>query len=142
MFNIVLLEPEKPSNTGNIGRTCLLTDSRLHLIRPFKFQMDDKTLRRTGLDYWKDVRSIAVSPTALIITLKAINREAKKYSHVTFDVNAYHCDCWSNTICSKAEIRMGGNTWATRFNALFLTNVSNSGTCLIFRMRLIKRRLT
>lgn len=55
MFNIVLLEPEKPSNTGNIGRTCLLTDSRLHLIRPFKFQMDDKTLRRTGLDYWKDV---------------------------------------------------------------------------------------
>ena len=55
MFNIVLLEPEKPTNTGNIGRTCYLTDTRLHLIRPFKFKMDDKTLRRTGLDYWKDV---------------------------------------------------------------------------------------
>lgn len=55
MFNIVLLEPEKPTNTGNIGRTCYLTDTRLHLIRPFKFNMDDKTLRRTGLDYWKDV---------------------------------------------------------------------------------------
>lgn len=55
MFNIVLLEPEKPTNTGNIGRTCYLTDTRLHIIRPFKFKMDDKTLRRTGLDYWKDV---------------------------------------------------------------------------------------
>lgn len=55
MFNIVLLEPEKPTNTGNIGRTCFLTDTRLHLIRPFKFKMDDKTLRRTGLDYWKNV---------------------------------------------------------------------------------------
>lgn len=56
MFNIVLLEPEKPANVGNIGRTCLLTNSTLHLIRPFHFNMDDKTLRRTGLDYWKDVK--------------------------------------------------------------------------------------
>lgn len=55
MFNIVLLEPEKPANVGNIGRTCLLTNSKLHLIRPFHFNMDDKILRRTGLDYWKDV---------------------------------------------------------------------------------------
>lgn len=55
MLNIVLLEPEKPFNTGNIGRTCVLTNSRLHLIRPFNFNMDDKTLRRTGLDYWKNV---------------------------------------------------------------------------------------
>ena len=55
MLNIVLLEPEIPANTGNIGRTCLLTNTKLHLIRPFKFHMDDKILRRTGLDYWKDV---------------------------------------------------------------------------------------
>lgn len=55
MFNIVLLEPEIPGNTGNIGRSCLLTGSRLHLIRPFPFSISDKTLRRTGLDYWKDV---------------------------------------------------------------------------------------
>ena len=55
MIHIVLYEPQMPANTGNIGRTCLLTGSRLHLIRPFPFRMDDKTLRRTGLDYWKDV---------------------------------------------------------------------------------------
>ncbi|MDU1832503.1 MAG: TrmH family RNA methyltransferase, partial [Finegoldia magna] len=47
MLNIVLLEPEKPSNTGNIGRTCVLTNSRLHLVRPFSFRLDDKLLKRS-----------------------------------------------------------------------------------------------
>ena len=55
MLNIVLLEPELPYNTGNIGRTCYLTNTRLHLIRPFGFILNDKALRRVGLDYWKDV---------------------------------------------------------------------------------------
>ena len=54
-FNIVLFEPEKPLNTGNIGRTCVLTNSRLHLIKPFQFSLDDKQVKRAGLDYWKDV---------------------------------------------------------------------------------------
>lgn len=54
-FNIVLFEPEKPLNTGNIGRTCVLTNSKLHLIKPFNFSLDDKSVRRAGLDYWKDV---------------------------------------------------------------------------------------
>ena len=55
MLNIVLLEPEKPSNTGNIGRTCVLTNSRLHLVRPFSFRLDDKLLKRSGMDYWDKV---------------------------------------------------------------------------------------
>lgn len=55
MYNIVLLEPEIPQNTGNIGRTCLLTGSRLHLIRPFKFSISNKALQRSGLDYWQHV---------------------------------------------------------------------------------------
>ncbi|MDO5690023.1 MAG: tRNA (uridine(34)/cytosine(34)/5-carboxymethylaminomethyluridine(34)-2'-O)-methyltransferase TrmL [Tissierellia bacterium] len=55
MIHIALYEPEIPSNTGNIGRTCLLTGSRLHLIRPLGFRLDDKLIRRSGLDYWKDV---------------------------------------------------------------------------------------
>ncbi|BAK81694.1 tRNA (cytidine(34)-2'-O)-methyltransferase [Candidatus Arthromitus sp. SFB-rat-Yit] len=54
-FNIVLFEPEKPLNTGNIGRTCVLTNSKLHLIKPFNFSLDDKSVRRAGLDYWVDV---------------------------------------------------------------------------------------
>lgn len=54
-FNIVLFEPEKPLNTGNIGRTCVLTNSKLHLIKPFNFSLDDKSVKRAGLDYWADV---------------------------------------------------------------------------------------
>ena len=51
-LNIVLLEPEIPQNTGNIGRTCVATGSRLHLIEPMGFQVSDKWVRRAGLDYW------------------------------------------------------------------------------------------
>ncbi len=55
MFNVVLIEPEIPPNTGNIGRLCLATRSRLHLIGPLGFAIDDRQLRRAGLDYWKEV---------------------------------------------------------------------------------------
>ncbi|MGM0508658.1 MAG: tRNA (cytidine(34)-2'-O)-methyltransferase [Fusobacteriota bacterium] len=54
-MNIVLLEPEIPYNTGNIGRTCLLTNTTLHLIKPLGFSLDEKSVRRAGLDYWQDV---------------------------------------------------------------------------------------
>lgn len=54
MINIVLVEPEIPSNTGNIVRTCVATGSRLHLVRPLGFSTDDKMLKRAGLDYWYD----------------------------------------------------------------------------------------
>lgn len=53
MLNIVLHEPEIPSNTGNIGRTCVATGSRLHMIEPFGFILNDKNLARAGMDYWK-----------------------------------------------------------------------------------------
>ena len=55
MFNVVLVEPEIPPNTGNIGRLCLATRSTLHLVRPLGFSTDDRTLRRAGLDYWAEV---------------------------------------------------------------------------------------
>lgn len=52
MLNIVLVEPEIPNNTGNIGRLCVGTENRLHLIHPFGFEITDKNLKRSGLDYW------------------------------------------------------------------------------------------
>jgi len=52
-FNIVLIEPEIPQNTGNIVRTCAATGSKLHLIRPLGFEISDKYLKRAGLDYWQ-----------------------------------------------------------------------------------------
>ncbi|WP_087973401.1 tRNA (uridine(34)/cytosine(34)/5-carboxymethylaminomethyluridine(34)-2'-O)-methyltransferase TrmL [Oceanobacillus rekensis] len=54
-LHVVLYQPEIPANTGNIGRTCLATDTTLHLIHPLGFSTEDKMLRRAGLDYWKDV---------------------------------------------------------------------------------------
>jgi len=53
MLNIVLLEPEIPNNTGNIGRLCLAAGARLHLIKPFGFEINDNRLKRAGLDYWQ-----------------------------------------------------------------------------------------
>ena len=57
-LNIVLIEPEIPNNTGNIGRLALATGSRLHLVKPFGFQIDDKRLKRAGLDYWQHLEVI------------------------------------------------------------------------------------
>ena len=54
-LNIVLYNPEIPQNTGNIARTCVLTDSKLHLIKPLGFDINEKQVKRAGLDYWKDL---------------------------------------------------------------------------------------
>ena len=55
MLNIVLLEPEIPQNTGNIGRTCMVSGTRLHLIEPLGFKLNEKGLKRAGMDYWAEV---------------------------------------------------------------------------------------
>ena len=54
-LNIVLYEPEMPANTGNIGRTCVATGTRLHLIEPLGFVLNDKMVKRAGMDYWDDL---------------------------------------------------------------------------------------
>ena len=54
-LNIVLYEPEIPANTGNIGRTCVATGTKLHLIEPLGFRLDEKALKRAGMDYWKEL---------------------------------------------------------------------------------------
>ncbi len=55
MLNVVLVEPEIPQNTGNIARTCACTNTKLHLVRPFGFEISEKSVRRAGLDYWDKV---------------------------------------------------------------------------------------
>ena len=55
MLNIVLHQPEIPANTGNIGRTCVATGTRLHLIEPLGFRLNEKQIKRAGMDYWKDL---------------------------------------------------------------------------------------
>lgn len=75
MFNIVLVEPEIPANTGNIVRTCAVTNCNLHLIKPLGFSIDDKHLKRAGLDYWN----------LLNITIyESLNEFFRKNTNATF----------------------------------------------------------
>ena len=96
MLNIVLHEPEIPANTGNIGRTCVAAGARLHLIEPLGFQINEKQLKRAGLDYWDklDVTTyvnfedfLAKNPGAKIYM--ATTKARKKYTDVRFEDDAY-----------------------------------------------------
>ncbi len=96
MLNIVLLEPEMPANTGNIGRTCVAAGARLHLIEPLGFRINDKMLKRAGLDYWHKLDvTIYVSyedfleknPDAKIYM--ATTKSKQKYTDVSYEKDAY-----------------------------------------------------
>ena len=95
-INIVLLEPEIPANTGNIGRTCVATGSRLHLIEPLGFRLNEKALKRAGMDYWKD---LDVTPYINYEDFLEKNPGAKIYmattkgQHVYSDVK-FEPDCY------------------------------------------------
>lgn len=86
--NIVLFEPEIPQNTGNIGRTCVATGTRLHLIEPLGFRLDEKALKRAGMDYWKD---LDVTTYVNFQDFLDKNPGAKIYMASTKAVNRY-CD--------------------------------------------------
>lgn len=96
MVNIVLLEPEVPANTGNIGRTCVATGSVLHLIEPLGFRITDKMLKRAGLDYWDklDVRRyldfqdfLNKNPGA--VPFMATTKAKKIYTDVSYEDGCY-----------------------------------------------------
>ena len=80
MFNVVLVEPEIPPNTGNIGRVCLATRSTLHLVKPLGFSLDNRELKRAGLDYWNDVN---VRIWDSFQELKRAQRNAARYFFLT-----------------------------------------------------------
>jgi len=95
-MNIVLHEPEIPANTGNIGRTCVATGTKLHLIRPLGFCLDEKHLRRAGLDYWKDLDVTVYENFQDFLTknpkakLYMATTKAKHiYSEVSYEQDAY-----------------------------------------------------
>lgn len=96
IMNIVLLEPEIPANTGNIGRTCVATGTRLHLIEPLGFDISDKAVRRAGMDYWKAL-DLAVyknfeeflhkNPNAKLYM--ATTKAKRAYTEVSYEPDAY-----------------------------------------------------
>lgn len=96
IMNIVLLEPEIPANTGNIGRTCVATGTRLHLIKPLGFSLDEKQIRRAGLDYWKHLDYAVYenyydfcekNPGARIFF--ATTKARKAYTEMSYDKDCY-----------------------------------------------------
>ena len=96
MLNIVLLEPEIPANTGNIGRTCVAAGTRLHLIEPLGFKLSEKALRRAGMDYWKDLDVTTYidyqdfldkNPGAKIYM--ATTKAQKAYTEVSYEPDCY-----------------------------------------------------
>jgi len=92
--HVVLFEPEIPANTGNIGRTCLATDTKLHLIHPLGFSTEDKAVRRAGLDYWKDVD---IEEHQTIFDLYEQYPEGKFYYIENFGTKHYTDFDFSNT---------------------------------------------
>lgn len=95
-INIVLLEPEIPSNTGNIGRTCAATGASLHLIEPLGFHLSEKAIRRSGMDYWKDIDIhrylnyedfMQKNPDALVFY--ATTKAPRAYTEVRFEDNCF-----------------------------------------------------
>ena len=96
MLNIVLLEPEIPANTGNIGRTCVAAGARLHLIEPLGFSLSEKALKRAGMDYWKDLDVttyidyqdfLEKNPGAKIYM--ATTKARKTYTEVSYEDGCY-----------------------------------------------------
>ena len=98
MLNIVLYEPEMPMNTGNIGRTCVASGLRLHLIEPLGFIINDKNLKRAGMDYWKDLEwylyddyedFLAKNPDSIGRTYYATTKAHKTYADAEFKPGDY-----------------------------------------------------
>jgi len=96
MFNIVLVEPEIPPNTGNIARTCAVTGARLHLVKPLGFSIDDKHLKRAGLDYWDLVNVVVYESLDCFLEKHkddnlhfATTKMGNIYSNVKYQENDY-----------------------------------------------------
>lgn len=96
-INIVMVEPEIPQNTGNIARTCAITGAKLHLVRPLGFQITDRTLKRSGLDYWDklDVEEHT--------SLKSFLEKYPPEKHNMFFASTKATHCYSDVDYSKFD---------------------------------------
>ena len=94
-LNIVLLQPQIPQNTGNIARTCAVTGARLHLVKPFGFEITDKNLKRAGLDYWDKLGISYYNSTEEFFSVNTGNfyyfttKGKNVYSEINYPDNAF-----------------------------------------------------
>lgn len=95
-MNIILYEPEIPYNTGNIGRTCFITDTKLHLIKPLGFSLDEKAVKRAGLDYWDKIELYVwesfdefLENNKDAIIYMATTKTKRRYTEIEFSENSF-----------------------------------------------------
>jgi tRNA (cytidine/uridine-2'-O-)-methyltransferase len=124
MFNVVLVEPEIPPNTGNIGRLCLATQSTLHLVRPFGFSLDDRQLRRAGLDYWQEV------PLQLWDSFEALQRAQSAETRYFFLTTKAKCPYYSPAFRNKDFFVFGRETKGLPHQLL----AANANNCITIPM--------
>ena len=124
MFNVVLVEPEIPPNTGNIGRLCLATRSTLHLVRPFGFSLEDRQLRRAGLDYWHEV------PLQLWDSFHALQRDQPTETRYFFLTTKTKCPYYSVNFRKNDFLVFGRETKGLPHNLL----AANTHNCITIPM--------
>ena len=124
MFNVVLVEPEIPPNTGNVGRLCLATQSTLHLVRPFGFSLDDRQLRRAGLDYWNEV------PLQIWDSFEALQRAQAAEPRYFFLTTKVQCPYYSVKFRKNDFLVFGRETKGLPHNLL----AANANNCITIPM--------
>ncbi|HSH95875.1 MAG TPA: tRNA (cytidine(34)-2'-O)-methyltransferase [Roseimicrobium sp.] len=142
-MNVVLLEPEIPPNTGNVARLCAVTKSTLHLIEPFGFQLDDRQLKRAGMDYWQHVdwKRWANWP-AFLASVEQGSRiwfiesdGPKRYSDVVYGPDDYLVFGRETAGLPKALLEQNRETWLNipMFNAAARSlNLSNCVALVLY----------
>ena len=124
MFNVVLVEPEIPPNTGNVGRLCLATRSTLHLVRPFGFSLDDRQLRRAGLDYWDEV------PLQIWDSFDALQRAQSAETRYFFLTTKVQCPYYSVDFRKNDFLVFGRETKGLPHKLL----ATNTNSCITIPM--------
>lgn len=141
MLNIVLLEPEIPANTGNIGRTCVAANARLHLIGPMGFQITEKQVRRAGLDYWQklDYTVYDSYPDFLDRNPGAVIYMATTKARHTYSDIKYEDDCYlmfgKESAGIPEEILVGNEARTIRipmFGDIRSLNLGNSVAVIVY----------
>ena len=105
IFNIVLYNPEIPGNTGSIGRTCLALNARIILIRPYGFELSEKSVRRAGLDYWKHVNITEYENWDEFLEIEVPKKESLFFYTKTASVNFYDAG-----YCKQSYLIFGSET--------------------------------
>lgn len=144
MLHVVLFQPEIPQNTGNIGRTCSITRSRLHLIHPLGFTITDKHLKRSGMDYWHSLdvhhhanweafRASEVAPRRLFLFTTKANKSFWDVEYQDGDGLVFGCEGSGAPEWLHADIGEEGRVTIPRFNdELRSLNLSTSAGVAVF----------